>query len=634
MSFWETNSAILRRRYPGLLEELNREDEDALAPEDIRVEAAASGAPSLRLKGLHVHSPRDPVREGRRLAAELKDRAGGMGGGAGEDRPGAVIVLGFGLGYVAEAAAELAHGPLVIVEKHRELLHRALELRDLRNLLEKENVVFVPGGSGEGVSKALSLFEEAGTERAVPVVIRNPALINLDKEWYAAVESRVRTWSMRDDVNTATLRRFGKRWVRNLSRNISAIRDMPGIFPLAGLAANGGDGRPLPVFLAAAGPSLDRAGPLLPEIRQRCVLVAVDTSLRFLLRHGADPDFVLAVDPQFWNARHLDRCPAPRTRLIAESAVYPPVLHLPFKGVYLCSSLFPLGSFIEQRVDPKGILGAGGSVATTSWDFARTLGAEDIWIAGLDLSFPGLKTHFHGALFEERALAETERRRPTETWLFRALRDGIPFRAPASSGGQVLTDRRLSLYAAWFENRFRQFPQLRSLSLSAGGLAIAGLDRATSEALLALPPRREEIDRRIDAACSRIEADFNAAAETRRRSERYQNAVTALLAGLERIRTAAEKGARTAEGALRQTRAEQASVLAELDRITRAITRDETKDVAGFLFPPNGLAAMSSGVADPFRSYLGSAASFFRSLADSAEFNLHEMKKHPSGNSF
>ena len=630
MSFWETNSAILRRRYPGLLEELSREDEDALAPEDIRVETAASGAPSLRLKGLHVHSPRDPMREGRRLAAELNAPAGG--GGAGGDRSGAVIVLGFGLGYVAEATAELAHGALIIVEKYRELLRRALELRDLRNLLEKENVVFVPGGSGEGVSKALSLFEEAGTERAAPVVIRNPALVSLNEEWYAAVEGRIRTWSMRDDVNTATLRRFGKRWVRNLSRNISAIRDMPGIFPLAGLAANGGDGGPLPVFLAAAGPSLDSIGSLLPEIRRRCVLVAVDTSLRFLLRHGADPDFVLAVDPQFWNARHLDHCPAPRTRLIAESAVYPPVLRLPFKGVYLCGSLFPLGSFIEQRVDPKGPLGAGGSVATTSWDFARTLGTEDIWIAGLDLSFPGLKTHFRGALFEERALAETERRRPIETWVFRALRDGLPFHAPAASGGQVLTDRRLSLYAAWFENRFRQFPRVRSLSLSTKGLAIAGLDRAAPEDLLALPPCREEIDRRIDAACSRIEQDFISAA--RRRSERYQNAVTALLAGLERINAAAEKGAQTAERALRQPRAEQAAVLAALDDITRTITRDETKEVAGFLFPPDGLTAMSSGAADPFRSYLSSAARFFRSLAESAEFSLREIKKRLSGNAW
>ncbi|MDR1250935.1 MAG: DUF115 domain-containing protein [Treponema sp.] len=617
MSFWETNSAILRQRYPGLLEELSREDDDTLSPEDICVQIAASGAPSLRLRGLHVHSPRDPEREGRRLA-EMVNAPAGNGPGR---RYGTVIILGFGLGYAAGAAAELACGrPLVIVEKYRELLRRALKSRDLRDLLMKENIVFVTGGSGAGVTTALSLFEKAGEERSAPIVIRNRALISLDEEWYAAVEANIRNWYLRDDVNNATLKRFGRRWVRNLARNMSAIRDLPGISRLTGLAA----GEALPVFLAAAGPSLDDVSPFLPEIRRRCVLVAVDTNVRFLLKHGADPDFVLVVDPQFWNIRHLDRCPGPRTRLIAESAVYPPALRLPFKSVYLCGSLFPLGNFIEQRVDPKGILGAGGSVATTAWDFARILGAETIWIAGLDLAFPGLKTHFRGALFEDRALAEANRLEPAETWIVRALRDGFPFRAPAASGGQVLTDRRLSLYAAWFENRFRRFPQVRCLGLSDSGLVIAGLEHAVIESLLALPDRREEIDRRLEAACSRLEADFFDAAETRRRAERYQNAVTALLSGLERIKAVAGAGARTAERALQEPSPAQSSVLAALDEIIRTITRSEVKDAAGFLFPPD---APSTGHADLFRSYLSSAAHFFSSVAEAVEFNLRELEK-------
>lgn len=617
MSFWETNSAILRQRYPGLLEELSREDDDTLSPEDICVQIAASGAPSLRLRGLHVHSPRDPEREGRRLAEMVNAPAGNAPGG----RYGTVIILGFGLGYAAGAAAELACGrPLVIVEKYRELLRRALKSRDLRDLLMKDNIVFVTGGSGAGVTTALSLFEKAGEERSAPIVIRNRALISLNEEWYAAVEANIRNWYLRDDVNNATLKRFGRRWVRNLARNMSAIRDLPGISRLTGLAA----GEALPVFLAAAGPSLDDVSPFLPEIRRRCVLVAVDTNVRFLLKHGADPDFVLVVDPQFWNTRHLDRCLGPRTRLIAESAVYPPALRLPFKSVYLCGSLFPLGNFIEQRVDPKGILGAGGSVATTAWDFARILGAETIWIAGLDLAFPGLKTHFRGALFEDRALAEANRLKPAETWIVRALRDGFPFRVPAASGGQVLTDRRLSLYAAWFENRFRRFPQVRCLGLSDSGLVIAGLEHAVIESLLALPDRREEIDRRLEAACSRLEADFFDAAETRRRTERYQNAVTALLSGLERIKAVAGAGARTAERALQEPSPSQSSVLAALDEIIRTITRSEVKDAAGFLFPPD---TPSTGHADLFRSYLSSAAYFFSSVAEAVEFNLRELEK-------
>jgi hypothetical protein len=625
MSWWEINGEILRGRYPGLLEEICKDD-DALAPEDIRIEPAASGAPALTLKGLHVHSPRDPGREGRRLAETVY--APGAGNAQAKDGE-PVIILGFGLGYAALAAAELAPGrPLIIVEKYRALLRKALEVCDLRDLLLKNNIVFVPGGSGDGIIRALSMFRGKDGSKSPPV-IRNRALVNLDEEWYASVESHIRAWAAKDNVNMATLRRFGRRWVRNLAHNMSAIRDLPGISRLAGLAA---DGAVLPVFLAAAGPGLDRAGPLLAEIRRRCVVVAVDTSLRFLLRRSVEPDFVLVVDPQFWNSRHLDRCSVSRTRLVAESAVYPPVLRLPFRGAFLCGSLFPLGNFIEQRVDPKGPLGAGGSVATTAWDFARTLGARDIWIAGLDLAFPGLKTHFRGALFEDRALAESERLGPAETWLFRALRDGRPFYAPAAGGGQVLTDHRLSLYAAWFESRFRRFPQVRSHSLSGGGLAIAGLETAGGADLLALPVLREEIDRRLEAAFSRIEADFFAPQAAVDRAGRYENAVASLLCGLESVKAAAEKGAQTVERALRRNPppAERDNILAVLDKITQAIAQSEVKEVAGFLFPPGETADGSEREngpvpPDPFRAYLESSARFYGSLAQAAEYHLRAL---------
>jgi len=615
-SYWESNCEILREQYPGLLDEILRGGDESA---DLKVETAASGTPTLSIGGLYVHSPRDPEREGNRLAeASLADGAGGP-----------AVILGFGLGYAAQALAELSQAgkagqtPIIIVEKNLAVLRKALELRDLRSLFARPGVACIPGGNGEGVIDVLSFFEKSMGAKSAPYVMRNRTLTSLDEQWYSSVESRIRAWAMKDDVNRATLNKFGKRWIRNLSRNMSAIRDAPGIAHLAGLAAANA---PLPVFLAAAGPGLDNVASLLPEIRKRCIIVAVDTSLRFLLRHSAEPDFVVVVDPQFWNNRHLDRCASARARLVAESAVYPPVLRLPFKETYLCGSLFPLGAFIEQRVDPKGALGAGGSVATSAWDFARTLGPNQIWIAGLDLAFPGLKTHFRGARFEEKALAESARLNPAETWLASALRNGGPFNAPSISGGQVLTDRRLSLYAAWFESRFRQFPAIRNYSLSPneatkGGLAIAGLELAGADDLLALPECRAEIDSRLEMASSRIKAEFFAPQEARQRGERYENAVNALYSGLNQIREACAQGVKTAEQALKrpQNPAEREKTLAALDKITRFITESEVKEIAGFLFPPEALTAGETAASgDAFHQYLENSVRLYRNLAESA----------------
>jgi len=431
---------------------------------------------------------------------------------------------------------------------------------------------------------------------------------------------------------------------------MSAIRDYPGISHLAGLAVKEKylpqtsrqeqeEEKPkketLPVFLAAAGPSLDKIAHILHDIHRRCIVVAVDTNLRFFIKNKVQPDFILIVDPQFWNSRHLDHCicgqTCLKTALIAESAVFPPVLNLPFKNIFLCGSVFPLGAFIENRVDQKGRLGTGGSVAATAWDFARVLGAQEIWIAGLDLAFPDLKTHFRGALFEDRANAASGRFNPAEKWVLRALRDGIPFMARSAAGGQVLTDKRLSLYAAWFENRFRRYPEIRNLSLFQDGLAIAGLHAATADDLLALPDRRGEIDRLITAAFSRTDAIFNEPEEKRKRAERYEKAVSVLTHGLTNIRDEAEKGAEIARRALKGSlNTEQKNkILKELDDVMRRVTGSEVKEIAGFLFqqPEDEndtvkAANNSNADNDPFRSYIKSSYKLFSSLAETAEFNI------------
>jgi hypothetical protein len=276
-------------------------------------------------------------------------------------------------------------------------------------------------------------------------------------------------------------------------------------------------------------------------------------------------------------------------------------------------------------------------VATTAWDFARVLGAASIWIAGLDLAFPDLKTHFKGALFEDRALAESLRLNPAETWSVRALRDGRPFHAPSAAGGKVLTDRRLSLYAAWFENRFRQFPGVSNYRLSAEGIALSGLNPSSPQDLLALPIRRGEINRTLEGVFAGIDRDFYRPEEVKSREEQYRAAMESLLGGLKSIRALAEDAAKAAEGAggKQETpslgppsgylRGEQ--LLKKLDAVNRAIENSEIKDVAGFLFPPvEDLEQPASPGEDPLKGHLEFSARFYRALAEAAEYNLRKLE--------
>jgi hypothetical protein len=197
----------------------------------------------------------------------------------------------------------------------------------------------------------------------------------------------------------------------------------------------------------------------------------------------------------------------------------------------------------------------------------------------------------------------------------------------------VLTDRRLSLYASWFENRFRQFPEVRVCRLFPGGLAIRGLEAGSAGALLSLPDRRDDIDRRLAETFSRVEAEFFESGAARLREERYRAARTALFRGLEAIKTTAERGAETAEQALNRLppAAERQHLLAVLDANLTAISESEVKEVAGFLFPPSeeeaGETPVGPGKDAPFRSYLGASAKLYRALAEAAGYNLRELTR-------
>ncbi|MDR0382830.1 MAG: DUF115 domain-containing protein [Spirochaetaceae bacterium] len=603
---FQKNMEAARQFFPGMEKRIA----DAGQAENFAAETAVSGEPTARLGGRYLHSARDPEREAARLVAAS----------AGENAGNIIVLLGFALGYAAEAAAALPSEPLVVVvEKRPELLRAALECRDLSGLFSKR-VVFVLGDDPSAVTAALPA---SGGKAAV---IQNIAVTAADADFYGEAARHIGNWRTKEAVNAATLRRFGKRWVRNQAANMEAIRDLPGISRLAGHFD-------FPALLLAAGPSLNAIAGKLKRLRERCIVVAVDTALRFLRREGVAPDFAVSVDPQYWNARHIDRCLPAESVFVTEAAVYPSVLRERRSAgrTFLCGSIYPLSRFVEERVDPKGRLGAGGSVASSAWDFAASLvcraASPSIFIAGLDLAFPRMETHYSGALFEERAHASSCRFLPAETQSFRALRDGEPFFARAADGSPVLTDKRLNLYASWFENRVATAKNYNSSRLSGSGLAIKGMKTASVDEILALPPCRSEISSRIERVLSDIFLEWDRENEREGRVRRYDAACAALESGLETARLAALSMAQDAETFELRDRLPDDSVKVSFEKkmaaANDALRQSGVYAAARFLLQPDSLSVSDCGAED----FLREAARTCRDLADSAGFALSAFER-------
>ncbi|HSV55646.1 MAG TPA: hypothetical protein VLH39_00875, partial [Magnetospirillaceae bacterium] len=141
-------------------------------PAALEPEITPSGHPTARASGLHLHSRYDPKEEARRAAEAIS--------ASGADT---VVLLGFGLGYSAEAVvAALPEARVLAVSADPALLAACLEVRDLGALLADERLSILAGGAPEGILWAL---ERLGTRKIR--ILSNKAEIELHSSWHARV---------------------------------------------------------------------------------------------------------------------------------------------------------------------------------------------------------------------------------------------------------------------------------------------------------------------------------------------------------------------------------------------------------------------------------------------------------------
>lgn len=547
-----TNLRTLAETQPGLADFLSRAEVAGL-----ELLPTPSGRPTARREGRWLHSTRDPLVEAERIAKASRRVAADT-----------VVVAGAGLGYGIEAALSLPGVEKVIVcEAEAARLASLVAARDLRGFLNDQRLTWMVEGDPSSILGVLATVEARG--------LTYLGLASLEAEspdWYRGLRAAVDRWTAKENINASTLARFGRLWVRNLARNAARFPDAPGLRPLEGLMSG------LPALVLAAGPSLDEVLPFMCRARERCVIVAVDTALRSLLAFGIEPDFLVVVDPQYWNWRHVADLESPASILVSEPAVFPPVLRRRHRGIFLAESLFPLGRVLAGS--GRGQLGAGGSVATSAWDLARLLGCSPVVMAGLDLGFPAGHTHAKASLFEQRALAAANRLSPAATAQTAALFGAPTEPARANDGGEVRSDVRMALYAWWFESRLARGDAPPTLCMAPKGRAIPGMSLVGLDLLSEAPRVREDIDRRLESLGSGQAAAVG--------KEAMLDDFRRLIAGLRRIEAVSRRGREAASrGRKALARGESAAAdLAALSDIDHALHQSEVKDIAGFLLPP------------------------------------------------
>ncbi len=449
------NLEVLREYSPELSDKfgsMTDEDRDEEFPDlSFEIRTAKNGQLTMvALNGdaeIPLHSTYDPDREADdQVRGVLKD-----------DRRNYFVQLGFGLGYALEKLLEEVDEKtkILVVEPHFASFRQALAARDLTGILSDPRTVLVFGTRIEdGLAAFMKRYHLADC-RGVGFM-EHAGRTNLPSGdfWHSFLE-RLKALMVTSGGNLQTLMTMAWQYQKNTMMSIGKVADHPPVRTLFNVF----DGKP--ALIVSAGPSLEKNIDQIAELRDKVVLIAVDTTLRPLLKKGIEPDLVCTGDPQEANWRHLRGTETTRAHLVAEPMTHYSSLQHFTSRLFIASYGDKVMSWVSKFIPEVGYVMCWGSVATMAFDLARKMGCDPIVFVGQDLSFPGDRTYVKGTYFEEEdnldlSVEAFEKRQST-------------YKLTDIYGEPVKTNRQMFAYKEWFRTEFGR-TDVRVVNATEGGI--------------------------------------------------------------------------------------------------------------------------------------------------------------------
>lgn len=444
------------------------------------LEATRDGYVTARLiaddgKLVYAHSRYRPQEEACKFVAA--QRKGASSSGQADDDTAedsrSFFVAGLGLGYhLRELERQCDHPRLIVAEDDLALVKAAFCVTDLSEPLADGRLVLLP-------SADKALFHE--TLRPINAdVLLGLQYVTLPHagRYHAAFHAQARELLM-DFVAFArlqmvTLLRNARITCKNIAFNTPAYLARAGVEVLKGRTAG------YPAVIVAAGPSLARNIDQLPGLRDRAVLIAVQTVFKTLLARRVPPHFVTSLDfhevsAQFFHGvEDVGDC-----ILVAEPKATWHVLDA-FRGRthVLHNDLY--GDLLREVAPRHGVIKAGSTVAHLAFYLAEHLGCDPIILVGQDLSYSEGLYYPPGMPIERIWQPELGRFCTLEMKQWERIVRARPILRVVKDihGRDVYTDEQLFTYAEQFQSDFSGSPA-RVIHACEGGMRLLGTEVMT-----------------------------------------------------------------------------------------------------------------------------------------------------------
>jgi hypothetical protein len=426
-------------------------------------------------KPVYVHSRYQPLEEARTLVQmQTRPEEDGESESGDEDLSNlCFLVVGLGLGYhVAELERRFSRPFLIIAEDDLRLIKAALCVTDLSGPMRDRRLALLTSADKSQLHKRLRpimMLLLLGLRFIRPAYSRR-----YHAQFQAQISALVRDFVSYARVQMVSVVRNARTTCRNAAFNLAAYLSQPGVETLSRRAAG------FPAIIVAAGPSLARNIDQLGDLRDRAVIIAVQTVLKTLLARGLSPHFVTSLDYHEISARFFHGVEDfGHTILVAESKVTWRVPEV-FRGrIHLLHSEF-LEDLLREAAPTRGRLRAGSTVAHLAFYLAEHLGCDPILLVGQDLAFSDGLYYPPGMPIELIWRPELSRFVTVEMRQWeRIVRSRAMLRLVKDIHDRdVYTDDQMFTYAEQFQSDFLA-TSTRVIHASEGGMRLQGTEVMT-----------------------------------------------------------------------------------------------------------------------------------------------------------
>ena len=370
-----------------------------------------------------------------------------------------IYIFGMGdLNRIKKIAKVHKDNSIIVYEPSLSYFKTLMEAYDLSELICNDNMYLLAGEFGMKVLDNTSKKFIDSTNYRYNVYKIQPQYNVIYEEAFNAWKKLIDDAVDNVDVNKNTNTRYG---MDNLKSAISNYYDCVISNNAYELKTELGKIMSDTVVIVSAGPSLDKNVELLKEVKNKALIIAVDTALRPLMKRGIRPDLTITIDTKkplelfTYDGEILDipivTCIAGNVEVIGK---------YPGKRIYDYEMDVAFAKIYDNDNFEKSCLETGGSVANNAFTLVREAGFKNIILIGQDLAYPGNKIHAEETFKDRQKIDFVKKASDVEV-------EDI-------YGNKVYTGADMLIYLNWFENRIHNYPELNVVDATEGGAKIKG----------------------------------------------------------------------------------------------------------------------------------------------------------------